>query len=160
MKVKMVILPILGVLLLFALSPTVNCIAEDLPPIPPIPAEYATYKISPPNPALAPEINRFLGEWPEGVWETVRGIRFRRAKMIVIEITGTEAKILWDIGDNPHGSTIGAKWSNIIATIEKEEDGKICLYFPSQQTASLLKFYVEGKCLVGKQRLYSYKACR
>jgi hypothetical protein len=131
----------------------VFAIAAELPAIPPIPEKYKNIHMVKPDPSVPKEIAAFLGEW-EGV---VRGkAPFRRAKIIVYEVSPQKIKFLYGCGDNAMGySQYPGGWSQVESDLIFENEK----YRFSRRAASgfAVHYYFENDSLEGMESAGSGK---
>jgi hypothetical protein len=105
--------------------------ASELPPIPPMPKKFKDITIAKADPSVPKDIAEFLGEW-EGIWKYMGerrgelnfGADYRKARIIVFEVTPTKVKFLYGCGESPYDAgPIG--WSKHESEIT-EEFGRKC----------------------------------
>jgi hypothetical protein len=126
-------------------------VAEELPPLSPMPEKFKNIQIVSPSPNIPKEIADFAGVW-EGVWKRRFGLPHpsRRGKLIVYEVFDNKVKFLWAIGDNPN-SPIPGGWTQKESEIEDFEGKKTFSHFFSK-TGRSTYYYLENGKLIGKMR--------
>ena len=91
-----------------------------------MPEKFKKIQIDKPDPSVQKDIAEFLGEW-EGVWKYTGagrpglnfGADYRKARIIVFEVTPTKVKFLYGCGESPYFADRGG-WSRHVSTITEE----------------------------------------